>query len=228
MKSSVLAQNFLDDSRLIEDIFHELKSIVASILSSVELIVLYDGKAMGSKITRQAESIKSQVIELDFQLQNIRIIQHMLSKTFQLKRKMTNLLFFLGQLVREEPYNNLLSPAVELQQSKVPVEASIDESVIRQLILNLFFWMNRHSTTHQVPKMMFSFESGYFQIKGSFYANYIFSSPFRSTEKGETEIIHQPICQMMSYFAALHEGTFEIVTEPEKDVEVLVKIPCRT
>ncbi|MBW8683648.1 histidine kinase [Chitinophaga rhizophila] len=228
MKSSVSAHNFLDDNRLIEDIFHELKSIVASILSSVELIVLYDGKAMGSKITRQAESIKSQVIELDFQLQNIRIIQHMLGKTFQLKRKMTNLLFFLGQLVREEPYNNLLSSAVELQQHKAPVEASIDESVMRQLILNLFFWMNRHSTTHQLPKMVFSFEPGYFQIKGSFYANYIFSSPFRSSEKGDTAIIHQPICQMMSYLTALHEGTFEIVTEPEKNVEVLVKIPCRT
>ncbi|SDG09872.1 histidine kinase [Chitinophaga filiformis] len=227
MKSSVSAQNFLDDSRLIEDIFHELKSIVASILSSVELIVLYDGKAMGNKITRQAESIKSQVIELDFQLQNIRIIQHMLDKTFQLKRKMTNLHFFLGQLVREEPYNNLLSPAVELQHSKIPVEANIDETVMRQLILNLFFWMQRHSTTHQIPKMVFSFEPGYFEIKGTFYANYIFSSPFKSSEKGDSEIFHQPICHMMSYFAALHDGTFEILAEPEKNVVVLVKIPCK-
>ena len=227
MKSSVLAQNFLDDNRLVEDIFHELKSIVASILSSVELIVLYDGKAMGNKITRQAESIKSQVIELDFQLQNIRIIQHMLDKTFQVKRKMTNLLFFLGQLVREEPYHNLLSPAVELQQSKGPVDASIDEPVLRQLILNLFFWMNRHSTTHQIPRMEFSFEPGIFKIRGSFYANYIFSSPFKSSEKGDSEIIHQPICKMMSYLASLHDGTFEIVTEPEKNVEVLVTIPCK-
>lgn len=228
MKSSVSAQNFLDDSRLIEDIFHELKSIVASILSSVELIVLYDGKSMGSKITRQAESIKSQVIELDFQLQNIRIIQHMLTKTFQLKRKTTNVLFFLGQLIREEPYHHLLSPAVEIQPAKVPVEANIDEPVMRQLILNLFFWMNRHSPTHQLPKMVFSFEPGYFQISGSFYTNYTFASPFKSTEKGEVEISHQPICQMMSYFAALHDGTFEIMTEPEKNVEVLVRIPCRS
>lgn len=227
MKSSVSAQNFLDDSRLIEDIFHELKSIIASVLSSVELIVLYDGKAMGSKITRQAESIRSQVIELDFQLQNIRIIQHMLGKTFQLKRKMTNLLFFLGQLIREEPYNNLLSPAVELQNSKIPVEASIDDAVMRQLILNLFFWMKRYSTTHQVPKIVFSFEDGFFEIRGAFYANYIFASPSGSPGKGEGEILHQPICYMMSYFAALHDGTLEILAEPEKNVMVLVKIPCK-
>jgi hypothetical protein len=227
MKNSVSSQNFLDDNQLIEDIFHELKSIVASILSSVELIVLYEEKAIGNKVIRQAESIKSQVIELDFQLQNVRMIQHILSRTFQLKRKMTNLHFFLGQLIREEPYNNLLSPAVELQNSRVPVDAFIDESVIRLLILNLFFWMSRHSTTHQSPKMVFSFDAGYFEIRGSFYANYIFSSPFKSSEKGNNELLHQPVCNMMSYLAALHDGSFEMLAEPEKNVVVLVKIPCK-
>lgn len=222
MNTSVSAHNFLDDNRLIEDIFHELKSIVASILSSVELIVLYDGKSTGGKITRQAEAIKSQVIELDFQLQNMRIIQQILGKSFKPKKKMVNLQFFLGQLVREEPYTHLLMPVVELPVSRGATDTNVDESVLRQLILNLYFWMDRHSTTHTKPKLVFSFEEGYFQIKGTFYANYIFSSP----NKGENDLLHQPLCSMMSYLAALHDGTFEITTEPEKNVViVLVKIP---
>jgi K+-sensing histidine kinase KdpD len=221
MKTSVSAHNFLDDNRLVEDIFHELKSIVASILSSVELIALYDGKSTEGKITRQAEAIKSQVIELDFQLQNVRIIQQILSKSFKLKKKSSNLQFFLNQLVREEPYTQLLTPAVELPASKTPTEAHVDEAILRQLILNLYFWMNRHSTTHTRPRLVFSFEQGYFEIRGTFYANYIFTSPNR----GENDLLHQPICYMMSYLSALHDGTFEILAEPEKNVVVLVKIP---
>ncbi|HJT74791.1 MAG TPA: hypothetical protein VJ720_12245 [Chitinophaga sp.] len=221
MKTSVSAHNFLDDNRLIEDIFHELKSIIASILSSVELIVLYDGKAMGGKITRQAEAIKSQVIELDFQLQNIRIIQQILSKSYKPKKKAVNLQFFLGQLIREEPYTSLLMPVSELPAGKVAADAYVDEPVLRQLVLNLYFWMNRHSTTHTKPKLVFSFEEGYFLIRGTFYANYIFPS----SNKGEHDLLHQPICYLMSYLASLHDGTFEVLAEPEKNVVVMVKIP---
>lgn len=231
MKTSVTAINFLDNNRLADDIFHELKSIISSILSSVELIALYDGKSVSGKITRQADAIKSQVIELDFQLQNVRIIQQILSKSFVLNRKMTNVHFFLNQFVREEPYAKLLSPAVELQQNKNTADAFIDEFVVRQLILNLFFWMNRHSSTYQLPRLVFSFEEGYFEIRGHFFANYIFSSPFKSSAHEhrvtDSELLNQPICYLMSYLAALHDGNFEITAATEKNVVVVVRIPYK-
>jgi len=231
MKTSVTAINFLDNNRLADDIFHELKSIISSILSSVELIALYDGKALPGKISRQAEAIKSQMIELDFQLQNVKIIQQILSKSFKLNRKMTNVHFFLTQFVREEPYTKLLSPAVELLPGKLPADAFIDEFVIRQLVLNLFFWMNRHSSTYQLPRLVFSFEDGYFEIRGHFFANYIFSSPFKSSANEnrvtDTELLNQPICYLMSYLAALHDGNFEITAAPEKNVLVVVRIPYK-
>jgi hypothetical protein len=231
MKTSVTALNFLDNDRLADNIFHEVKSIISSILSSVELIALYDGKAVQGKITRQAEAIKSQVIELDFQLQNIRIIQQILSKSFALKRKMTNVHFFITQFIREEPYAKLLSPAVELQTGKGAADAFIDEFVIRQLILNLFFWMNRHSSTYQLPRLVFNFEEGYFEIRGHFFANYIFSSPFKSSAHEhrvtDSELLNQPICYLMSYMAALHDGNFEITAAAEKNVVVVVRIPYK-
>ena len=231
MKASVSAINLLDNNRLADDIFHELKSIISSILSSVELIALYDGKSVPGKITRQTEAIKSQVIELDFQIQNIRIIQMMLGKSFTVKRKMTNVHLFLNQLIREEPYTKLLSPAVEVQTGKGIHDAYIDEFVIRQLILNLFFWMNRHSSTYQLPKLVFSFEEGYFEIKGHFFANYIFSSPFKNSAHEhrvtDSELLNQPICYLMSHLAALHDGDFEITAAPEKNVVVLVRIPYK-
>jgi hypothetical protein len=219
MKTSVSVQNFLEDNRLIEDIFHELKSIVASILSSVELIALYDGKMIEGRITRQTEAIKSQVIELDFQLQNVRIVQYMLNKSFAFKRKQTSLHLFLNQLIRDEPYNKVLQPVTELPAVKKVIDAYIDEFVIRQLVLNLYFWMNRHSTSHQLPKLIFSFEESYFEMKGQFYANY-----FRDTDN---ELLNQPVCYLMSYMAALHEGSFDLVMEPGKNVSVVVKIPYK-
>lgn len=219
MKTSVSVQNFLEDNRLIEDIFHELKSIVASILSSVELIALYDGKQVEGRITRQTEAIKSQVIELDFQLQNVRIVQYMLNKSFAFKRKQTSLHLFFNQLIRDEPYNKVLQPVTELPAVKKVIDAYIDEFVIRQLVLNLYFWMNRHSTSHQLPKLVFSFEESYFEIRGNFYANY-----FRDADN---EMLNQPVCYLMSYMAALHDGSFDLVIEPGKSVSVVVRIPYK-
>jgi hypothetical protein len=219
MKTSVSVQNFLEDNRLIEDIFHELKSIVASILSSVELIALYDGKMVEGRITRQTEAIKSQVIELDFQLQNVRIVQYMLNKRFAFNRKQTSLHLFLNQLIRDEPYDKVLQPVTELPAVKKVIDAYIDEFVIRQLVLNLYFWMNRHSTSHQLPKLVFSFEESYFEIRGQFYANY-----FRDTDH---ELLNQPVCYLMSYMAALHEGSFDLVMEPGKNVSVVVRVPYK-
>ena len=203
-------QNFLEDNRLIEDIFHELKSIIASILSSVELIALYDGKPAEGKITRQTEAIKSQVIELDFQLQNVRIVQYMLNKTFSFKRKQTSLHLFLNQLIRDEPYNKVLSPVTELPTIKKAIDAYVDEFVIRQLVLNLYFWMNRHSTSHQLPRMVFSFEGSMLDVRDT-----------------DNELLNQPVCYLMSYLAALHDGTFEIIVEPGKNVSILIRIPYK-
>ncbi|RFM36697.1 histidine kinase [Chitinophaga silvisoli] len=219
MKTSVSVYNFLEDNRLIEDIFHELKSIVASILSSVELIALYDGKSVEGRITRQTEAIKSQVIELDFQLQNVRIVQYMLNKSFAFNRKQTSLHLFLNQLIRDEPYGKVLHAVTELPAVKKVIDAYIDEFVIRQLVLNLYFWMNRHSTSHQLPKLIFSFEESYFEIRGNFYANY-----FRDTDN---ELLNQPVCYLMSYMAALHEGSLDLVMEPGKNVSVVVRIPYK-
>ena len=231
MKTSISVNNFLENNQLIEDIFHELKSIVASILSSVELIALYDGKAVEGKITRQTEAIKSQVIELDFQLQNIRIIQNILNKSFVLNARITSLYLFLIQLVREEPYDKLLGAASEIHNNKSgSTDAYVDNYVIRLLILNLYFWMNRYSITHQLPKLFFSFKENYFEIRGSFYANYVFPSSSKTgTERREvaTELLNQPVCYLMSYLAALHEGTFDIMVEPEKNMTVIVKIPYK-
>lgn len=219
MKTSVSVQNFLEDNRLIEDIFHELKSIVASILSSVELIAMYDGKIVEGRITRQTEAIKSQVIELDFQLQNVRIVQLMLNKTFAFKRKQTSLYLFLNQLIRDEPYNKVLQPVAELAAVNKHIDAYVDEFVIRQLVLNLYFWMNRHSSSHQLPRMVFGFEKDHLEIRGNFYANYI-----RDTDN---ELLNQPVCYLMSYLAALHDGNFEVMVEPGKNVMVIVKVPYK-
>lgn len=219
MKTSLSVQNFLEDSRLIEDIFHELKSIVASILSSVELIAMYDGKIVEGRITRQTEAIKSQVIELDFQLQNVRIVQLMLSKTFAFKRKQTSLYLFLNQLIRDEPYNKVLQPVTELTAVNKHIDAYVDEFVIRQLVLNLYFWMNRHSSSHQLPRIVFGFEKDHLEIRGNFYANY-----FRDTDN---ELLNQPVCYLMSYMAALHEGSFDVMVEPGKNVMVVVRLPYK-
>ena len=196
-----------------------MNSIVASILSSVELIALYDGKLVEGRITRQTEAIKSQVIELDFQLQNVRIVQYMLNKSFAFNRKQTSLHLFLNQLIRDEPYGKVLHPVTELPAVKKVIDAYIDEFVIRQLVLNLYFWMNRHSTSHQLPKLIFSFEESYFEIRGNFYANY-----FRETDN---ELLNQPVCYLMSYMAALHEGSLDLVMEPGKNVSVVVRIPYK-
>jgi hypothetical protein len=219
MKTSVSVQNFLEDNRLIEDIFHELKSIIASILSSVELIAMYDGKVIEGRITRQTEAIKSQVIELDFQLQNVRFVQLMLNKTFAFKRKQTSLYLFLNQLIRDEPYNKVLQPVTELAAVNKHIDAYVDEFVIRQLVLNLYFWMNRHSSSHQLPKVVFGFEKEHLEIRGNFYANY-----FRDTDN---ELLNQPVCYLMSYMAALHDGNFEVMVEPGKNVMVVVRIPYK-
>ncbi|HEU4554243.1 MAG TPA: hypothetical protein VFS25_15465 [Chitinophaga sp.] len=244
MKASSLNRFDLLGSRgLIEDIFHELKSILSSILSSVELIELYGGnsgnglqgeKATSGKITRQAGAIKSQVIELEFQLQNVRIIQHILNKSFEPKKNLTSIVFFLRNFIHDEPYDTLFGSAVEVEMNKEHADAYIDEFLIRQLVLNIFFWMMKNSPTNQSPGLRFVFEEDHFEINGSFSANaasYFFSSYAEPYDNGklhfDTEMLNQRIYYLISYIVELHEGSLNVMVEGEKNVEILVKIPYR-
>ena len=244
MKASPLNRFDLLGSRgLIEDIFHELKSILSSILSSVELIELYGGnssnpgqgeKATSGKITRQAGAIKSQVIELEFQLQNVRIIQHILNKSFEPKKNLTSIVFFLRNFMHDEPYDTLFGSTVEMEMHREHADAYVDEFLIKQMVLNIFFWMMKNSPTNESPEMRFIFEENHFEIKGSFSANaasYFFSSYEKPYDSGkmhfDTEMLNQRIYYLISYIAELHEGSFDVTVEAGKNVEILVKIPYR-
>lgn len=244
--SSITSVDLLESKGLMEDIFHELKSILSSILSSVELIELYGGAnghhhhaekpAASGKITRQAKAIKSQVIELEFQLQNIRIIQHILSKTFEPKKGLSSVSFFLRNFIHDEPYDTLFGTAVDMQVNKEHTDAYIDEFLIKQLVLNIFFWMMKNSPTNQSPSLSFIFEEDAFQLKGCFSANtasYFFPSyaAGKPYENGrlhfDTELLNQRIYYLISYIVDLHEGSFNINLEEEKNVEILVRIPYK-
>ncbi|WP_298733663.1 hypothetical protein [uncultured Chitinophaga sp.] len=246
--SSITSVDLLESRGLMEDIFHELKSILSSILSSVELIELYGGAnghhhqvekpSSNGKITRQARAIKSQVIELEFQLQNIRIIQHIMNKTFEPKKGLTSVSFFLRNFIHDEPYDTLFGSSVEMQVNKEHTDAYIDEFLIKQLVLNIFFWMMKNSPTNQTPRLSFIFEDDCFELKGCFSANaasYFFPSyaaAGKSYENGgklhfDTELLNQRIYYLISYIVDLHDGSFNINLEAEKDVEILVKIPYK-
>lgn len=216
-------------------------------MSSVELIELYgsanvqhqqaEKPASSGKITRQARAIKSQVIELEFQLQNIRIIQHILNKTLEPKKGLTSVSFFLRNFINDEPYDTLFGSTVELQMNREHTDAYIDEFLIKQLVLNIFFWMMKNSPTNQLPALSFIFEEDGFEIRGCFSANtasYFF--PSYATSKScendgklhfDTELLNQRIYYLISYIVDLHEGSFDINLEAEKNVEILVKIPYK-
>ncbi|TWI88742.1 hypothetical protein [Chitinophaga japonensis] len=243
--------DLLESRGLTEDIFHELKSILSSILSSVELIELYGGingnghhgekTSASGKITRQAGAIKSQVIELEFQLQNIRILQQILDKTFEPKKSLTSVGFFIRNFIHDEPYDTLFGNTVDLQMNREHADAYIDEFLVRQLVLNIFFWMMKNSPTNQLPKLSFIFEEDCFEIRGCFAANgasYFFPAhALKSFGNGngngngklhfDTELLNQRIYYLISYIADLHEGSFDINLEAGKNVEILVKIPYK-
>lgn len=225
MKTSLEGFKLLDNKGLIEDIFHELKSILSSILSSVELIELYGGngeRPVNGKITRQAGAIKSQVIELEFQLQNVRIIQHILNNSLEPRKTLTGISFFLKSLVQDEPYQELFASTVTFQVNKEPANGYIDELLMKQLVLNMFFWMIKNSPTNQQPSLTFTLEEQHFEIRGCFasnYGNHFFSSSFKSSD--------QSSCYLIAYITDLHNGDFDIVGESEKNVEILVRIPYK-
>jgi hypothetical protein len=224
------ANSFPETKGLIEDVFHEIRSILSSILSSVELIELYGERAVaGDKISRQTGSIKLQVIELEFLLQNVRIIQHILNKTITVKRLPTNVSHLFRNLIRDERYAPLFASWIKFNVHNNREVAYVDEILLKQLVLNLLFRMRRNSADKTTPSLAFSFEEHHIVITGTYVANagdQSFSSAIKSFEPGNLQaFLDQRICSLINYVAELHEGTFDISAAGEGQIEMLVRIP---
>lgn len=230
MKDSTGANSFPDTKGLIEDVFHEIRSILSSILSSVELIELYGERAVaGDKITRQTGSIKLQVIELEFLLQNVRIIQHILNKTITVKRRPTNVAHLIMNLVRDERYAPLFASWVKFNVHNNREVAYIDEFLFKQLVLNLLFRMRRNAVDKTIPSLQFSFEETQIVITGTYVANagdQSFSPSIKMFEPGNLQaFLDQRICSLINYVSELHEGRFDISAADDGRIEMLVRIP---
>jgi hypothetical protein len=229
MKASTGA-NFPDTKGLIEDVFHEIRSILSSILSSVELIELYGERAVaGDKIGRQTGSIKLQVIELEFLLQNVRIIQHILNKTITVKRLPVNVSHLIKNLIRDDRYGPLFAPWVKYEVHNNREVAYVDELLLKQLILNLLFRMRRNSLDKTTPSLVCSFEAAHIVFTGTYTANagdQSFSANIKVFEPGNLQaFLDQRICGLINYVAELHEGTFDINGIGEGQIEMVVRIP---
>ncbi|MRG43882.1 hypothetical protein GFS24_02090 [Chitinophaga sp. SYP-B3965] len=230
MKASTGANSFPDTKGLIEDVFHEIRSILSSILSSVELIELYGERAVaGDKIGRQTGSIKLQVIELEFLLQNVRIIQHILNKTITVKRLPVNVSHLFRNLLRDDRYAPLFAPWAKFNVHNNREVAYVDENLLKQLVLNLLFRMRRNSLDKTTPSLVFNFEADHIVITGTYTANagdQSFSSSIKTFEPGNLQaFLDQRICSLINYVAELHEGTFDISGIGEGQIEMLVRIP---
>jgi len=230
MKASTGANSFPDTKGLIEDVFHEIRSILSSILSSVELIELYGERAVaGDKISRQTGSIKLQVIELEFLMQNVRIIQHILNKTITAKRLPTNVALLFRNLMRDDRYAPLFASWVKVEAHHTREVAYVDEFLLKQLVLNLLFRMRRNSLDKTIPSLVCRFEADQIVITCTYTANAAdqsFSSSIKNFEPGNLQaFLDQRICGLISYVAELHEGSFDIAAAGEGQIEMLVRIP---
>lgn len=230
MKDSTGANSFPDTKGLIEDVFHEIRSILSSILSSVELIELYGERAVaGDKISRQTGSIKLQVIELEFLLQNVRIIQHILNKTITVKRRPTNVAHLTRNLVRDERYAPLFASWIKFNVHNNREVAYVDEFLLKQLVLNLLFRMRRNAIDQTTPSLVFNFEADHIAITGTYVANagdQSFSPDIKSLEPGSLQaFLDQRICSLINYVSEIHEGSFDINAAGGGQIEMLVKIP---
>lgn len=230
MKASTGANSFPDTKGLIEDVFHEIRSILSSVLSSVELIELYGERAVaGEKISRQTGAIKLQVIELEFLMQNVRIIQHILNKSINAKRLPTNVAHLLRNLMRDDRYAPLFASWVKFESHHNREVAYVDEFLLKQLVLNLLFRMRRNSLDSTTPSLVCSFETSHIVITCTYTANagdQSFSSSIKSFEPGNLQaFLDQRICGLIAYVAELHEGTFDISAAGEGQIEMLVRIP---
>lgn len=240
MKSTIGGPHLPDNKRLIEDVFHELRSILSSILSSVELIELYadntgnERMPASEKINRQAGAIKLQVIELEYQLQNVKIIQHILNNSLNPKRVPGGIVYLLKSLFLDERYQTLFSVDVVFNVNREPMDMLVDEALIKQLVLNMLFRMEKNSASGKAPVLTFNFEENYFEIKGSYIAgsvNHFVSSSLKTGDPEKfllaTASPDQGISYLMAYVTRLHGGTFDITAGQERAVEILVRIPYK-
>lgn len=230
MKSSTGTRNLPENKWLIDDVFHELRSILSGILSSVELIELYAARpGSEEKINRQAGSVKLQVTELEFQLQNVKIIQHILNNTLRPQLAPVNILHTLEAFVQDERYGFLFGQGVSFQVNTESEMAEVDELLLKQMVLNMAYRMMKNAMMNDQPSMSFIFDADQLTISARYTANGTVSSTFR-TFTGEDRLyagafMDRRICQLIAMIAEMHGGSFGIEVEQERDVEMLVKMP---
>lgn len=234
MISSTGASKFPENKGLIEDVFHEIRSILSGILSSVELIELYGSgqfslEKSGEKINRQAAAIKLQVIELEFLLQNVRIIQHILNKSLTAKRGPTQIVRLLKNVVEDDRYAPLFAGWVTFRADSNREVAYVDEFLVKQLLLNLLFRMQRNADAKETPRLDVIFGQDAVVLKGVYLANAndrsLSSSIPGIGQESLQAFLDQRICSLIAYVAELHEGRFELTSLPEGRIEMLVSIP---
>ncbi|WP_119080317.1 hypothetical protein [Chitinophaga alhagiae] len=189
----------------------------------------FNTEKTGEKINRQAGAIKSQVIELEFLLQNVRIIQHILNKSLSSKRTPAKIALLLKNVVEDDRYAPLFAHWVQYSVNSSREVAYVDEFLIRQLLLNLLFRMQRNSQPQEQPRLTITFEKDYFELKGVYLANandHSLSSSIKTFQQDNLQAyLDQRICSLIAYVAELHDGRFEISALPEGKIEMLVHIP---
>ncbi|WP_423736878.1 hypothetical protein [Chitinophaga caseinilytica] len=210
MKSSTGVRDLPADKWLINDVFHELRSMLSAILSSVELIEMYAAKPdSGGRISRQAGSIKLQVMELEFQLQNVKVIQDMLNASQVIHRSHFNIVHMLEQLVEDERYAHIFPARVAFDMNDDREIAFADEQLLRQTVLNVAWCLNRNATPGATPELKFSVNGEYFELTGALPA------PGRPA-------LDQRMCRLIGYLADLQGGAFEL---NEAEGTLAVKVP---
>lgn len=234
ISSSAGASRFPENKGLIEDVFHEIRSILSGILSSVELIELYgsgqvNAEKSGEKINRQAGAIKSQVIELEFLLQNVRIIQHILNNSLTAKRAPVKIALLLKNVVEDDRYAPLFSKWVHYEVNDNREVAYVDEFLVKQLLLNMLFRMQRNSVPQDQPSLTITYEKDHVALKGVYTANandHSLSSSIKTFQSESLQaFLDQRICSLIGWVADVHDGRFDITALPGGRIEMFVSIP---
>lgn len=210
MKSSTGVRDLPANKWLIDDVFHELRSMLSAILSSVELIEMYSARQdSGGKISRQAGSIKLQVMELEFQLQNVKVIQDMLNASQVMQRGHFNIVHMLEQLVDDERYAHIFPRDVEFDITDDREMAFADEQLLRQTVLNVAWCLNRNAAPGAPAALRFTFRDDLFEMTGTL------PTPGRTS-------LDQRMCRLIGYLAELQGGGFEL---NEQEGAMVVKLP---
>ncbi|WP_341833837.1 hypothetical protein WJU16_12505 [Chitinophaga pollutisoli] len=210
MKSSTGVRDLPADKWLINDVFHELRSMLSAILSSVELIEMYAVKPdSGGRISRQAGSIKLQVMELEFQLQNVKVIQDMLNASQVTHRGHFNIVHMLEQLVADERYTHIFPSRVTFDMNDEREMAFADEQLLRHTVLNVAWCLNRNAAPGAAPEIRFAVQEDHFEMTG------VLPAPVHAS-------LDQRMCRLIGYLAELQGGGFEL---NEQEGLLAVKIP---